>query len=130
MIEVVVGVIINADNQVLITKRKAQAFQGGLWEFPGGKVEQGETPFEALKRELQEEVGIDIQAMTRLCSLQHDYPECAVRLDTYCITDYIGEPVPLEQQPMRWVAKSELADYDFPEANWPILKMIQDDIRL
>ena len=125
IVHVVVGVIINKNNQVLIAKRASHQHQGDKWEFPGGKVENDETPQEALKRELKEELGIDIQsANSLLINVDHKYTDKTVRLEVYEVKNWQGKPEGREGQPLRWVEKSALNQYDFPEANAQILSTL------
>jgi 8-oxo-dGTP diphosphatase len=125
-IHVAVGVILNADRQVLIARRAQQAHQGGLWEFPGGKVEQGESLTEALTRELREELGIAIGRTSALLQVRHDYGDKSVLLDVHVVWEFSGEPHGLEDQPLAWVAPRELSSYAFPAANLPIVAAIAD----
>ena len=123
-VHVAVGVITNVDQQILIALRPVDVHQGGLWEFPGGKVEQGETVQQALRRELREELAIEADSFKPLLDLQHDYIDKSVRLDVWWVDDFIGSPVGHEGQSVRWVTRRELLDYDFPEANRPIVEAI------
>lgn len=127
-VNVVVGVIQRYE-QVLIAKRSEAQHQGGLWEFPGGKVESNESEIDALVRELHEELGIEVkrQPCDKMLELHHQYPDKAVHLNIYCVTDFTGEPIGREGQPVRWVALSELSDYEFPSANAPILEALIDN---
>ncbi len=120
-VHVVVAVIINQDDQILITKRASHQHQGNKWEFPGGKVEKGENPQQALQRELKEELGIDIQSVKNLIEINHIYPDKTVYLDVYEIREWHGEAMGCEGQPLRWVEKSTLDQYEFPKANTEIL---------
>lgn len=120
-LHVAAAVIFGSGGQILIARRPEDKHQGGLWEFPGGKVELGETAFSALARELLEELGItDIQA-SPLIQITHDYPERSVLLDVYSVTDFVGNPKGCEGQPIQWVSPSALINYPFPEANQPII---------
>ena len=92
MIDVAVGVIINSSQEVLMTQRALSLHQGGLWEFPGGKVEKNESVEEALIREFQEELNIRIQETTFLMMLEHHYAEKSVKLHVYKILQYNGIP--------------------------------------
>ena len=123
-VHVAVGVILDAQRRILITRRAAGAHQGDLWEFPGGKVEAGETLAAALERELREELGIAIGRTSALLEVHHDYDDKAVLLDVHVVWDYNGEPRPLEAQPMAWVTPQELALYEFPAANLPIVEAV------
>jgi 8-oxo-dGTP diphosphatase len=120
-INVAVGVIINKQKQVLLAKRHDHLHQGGKWEFPGGKVEQNESVTEALIRELKEEVDLDINQTTELMDISHDYPDKHVRLDIHLVTDFTGNAVGVEGQQVKWVDINDLKDYQFPEANKPII---------
>ena len=114
---VAVGVLIDNAGRILIAKRAATAHQGGLWEFPGGKVESGETTPMALTRELAEELGIIVHDSTQLMSVSHDYGDKQVLLDVYQVTQWAGEPHGLEGQPLAWVMPAKLGNYAFPAAN-------------
>ena len=123
-VHVAVGVILDRQQNVLLTKRAADAHQGGLWEFPGGKVEDGEDLAVALQRELLEELGIEIGRTSPLIAVQHDYADKAVLLDVHVVWDFAGEAVGLEQQPLAWVCARDLPDYEFPAANEPIVAAV------
>lgn len=117
----VVAAVIRRDNLVLIAERGAHQHQGGLWEFPGGKVEAGEARERALVRELQEELGITPTAFSPLIRIEHDYPDKSVCLDVWTVTAFEGEPHGREGQEVRWVTEGELAQHAFPAANQPIV---------
>ncbi len=121
---VAVGVIIQ-DNKCLVSKRAESAHQGGLWEFPGGKREKGETTAQALSRELSEELGIVVIESAPLILVAHDYGDKEVELDVWTVTNFEGKPHGREGQPLRWVPIRELRIYSFPEANVPILESIE-----
>ncbi len=120
VVHVAVGVVEDDRGRVLITRRSDHAHQGGLWEFPGGKVEADETVQQALGRELREELGIEPEALAPLIRIPHDYGDKRVLLDVWRVQAFAGTPAALEGQPMIWVAPSELHDYAFPAANHPI----------
>ncbi len=122
-IHVAVGVIIR-DQRIFISKRPAQLHQGGRWEFPGGKVEAGETVLAALNRELQEEVGLTVVTASPLLQLEYDYPEKRVLLDVWVVSESIGAGEGLEGQQVAWVAPADLVNYQFPDANAPILAAV------
>jgi len=124
-VHVAVGVIKNSRGEILIAKRAADAHQGGLWEFPGGKVEQGETVLDALKREFKEEVNITIESAEPLMKIEHNYGDKIVLLDIWRCEHFLGEAKGLEGQVVRWVSIAELSDYQFPEANQAIIKTLQ-----
>lgn len=123
-IHVAVGVVVK-DNNILVALRDENAHQGGLWEFPGGKVESGETLQQALSRELFEELGIQCREMSPLLEIKHDYPDKSVFLDIWWVTAFEGEPSGREGQPVKWVSVLSLRDYEFPEANKPIISAIE-----
>jgi len=120
-LHVAVGVIRDANGNVLITRRPQHVHQGGLWEFPGGKVESEENVIQALHRELHEELGLEVEAATPLIQIDHEYPERRVLLDVWEIARFSGTPHGREGQAMQWVASQQLKDYDFPAANRPII---------
>ena len=124
-VHVAVGVILDEDHNILITRRAPDAHQGDLWEFPGGKVEAGESLALALARELREELGISIGRTSGLLEIRHDYGDKSVLLDVHVVWDFSGEARALEQQPLAWVAAGELGDYAFPAANAPIVEAVQ-----
>jgi len=130
IVHVAVGVIVKDDDSVLIAKRPDNAHQGGLWEFPGGKVETGETLLDALKRELFEELLINVLEAEPLIKIRHDYGDKIVLLDVQKITRFTGEPNGNEGQPILWVAPAKLIDYKFPAANVPIITAINLPRRL
>ena len=121
-LRVAAAVIVGADGRILISRRHDHLHQGGLWEFPGGKVESGETVLEALRRELHEELGIELLQARPLIRVHHDYGERAVLLDVWRVGGFAGTPHGREGQPLAWVAPDELPGYDFPAANQPILR--------
>ena len=124
LVHVAVGVIVNADGNILIAKRPLSAHQGGLWEFPGGKVDAGETIEQALVRELREELAIDVLTSQPLIQIRHHYPDKSVLLDVHKITQFTGVPVGNEGQPIQWVDAKELNGFEFPAANRPIISAI------
>ncbi len=123
-VHVAVGVILDAQQRILLTRRAADAHQGGLWEFPGGKVEQGEDVLTALDRELREELAISVERSSPLIEVRHDYGDKAVLLDVHLVWDFSGEPKGLEDQPMAWCTAEALGDYQFPAANLPIVEAV------
>ncbi|MEC6797827.1 8-oxo-dGTP diphosphatase MutT [Photobacterium sp. S4TG1] len=121
------GIILNpTQDRIFITRRDANAHQGGLWEFAGGKVEANETAEQAVIRELNEEVGIQVTTLTPFISLAHDYPDKALQFDFFAITAFAGEARGNEGQAGLWVAISDLNDYPFPEANMAVLAKITE----
>ena len=124
-LHVAVGVVVNGAGQILITRRANDAHQGGLWEFPGGKVEATESVQRALARELHEELDIVVSCSEALLQVRHDYSDKSVLLDVWLVSAFTGEARGVEGQPLNWVARSELAGYEFPAANQPIIAAIQ-----
>jgi len=125
LVHVAVGVILDRERNILITRRAAESHQGGLWEFPGGKVEAGESLDTALARELREELGIAIGRTSALLEVRHDYGDKVVLLDVHVVWDFSGEARGLEDQPLTWVASQNLAQYAFPAANVPIVEAVR-----
>jgi 8-oxo-dGTP diphosphatase len=121
-VHVAAAVIRGADGRILLAQRADQQHQGGLWEFPGGKVEAGETVAAALRRELQEELGINVTSARPLIKVQHDYPDKQVLLDVWEVSAFSGVPHGAEGQPLAWVAPRQLPEYQFPAANTPIVQ--------
>lgn len=116
VVEVAVGVILR-DKEVFLTRRAKEAHQGGKWEFPGGKREAHESITEALSRELQEEVGIEVLTASPLIQINHDYGDKSVLLDVFTVSEFANEPESKEELEYRWVAINNLPEVDFPAAN-------------
>lgn len=127
VVHVAVGVVRGADGRVLIARRPEHAHQGGLLEFPGGKVEPSESVQQALCRELKEETGINVRpgTMNPLIVIRHDYGDKVVLLDVWQVTGALGEPVGREGQPVFWLRPGDLVPADFPVANYPIIAAIR-----
>lgn len=124
-VHVAAAAIFNDQGQVLITRRPDHVHQGGLWEFPGGKVESGELVLDALERELHEELGITIQKTRQLIRVAHDYTDKSVLLDVYRVGSFGGEAHGREGQPLKWVDPEQLSSFSFPQANLPIIRSVQ-----
>lgn len=124
-IHIAVAVIVSAKQEVLLAMRQAHQHQGGLWEFPGGKVEKNESVYDALLREINEEVGITITSAHELVKISHDYGDKAFIFDVWLVNAYNGKPVGLEGQQLRWCAITELKEDDFPAANVAIIDAIK-----
>lgn len=124
-VHVAVGVITAADGKIFIARRADSAHQGGLWEFPGGKVSPGETVQQALARELEEELAIQVLHSEPLIKIRHDYGDKQVLLDVHRVTGFTGQPVGNEGQPVQWVSRQQLADFDFPKANRAIITALK-----
>lgn len=124
-IHVAIGIVFNDAGEVLIALRPPHVEQGDLWEFPGGKVEKGETAERALARELQEEVGIIVQSAKSLLQVSHQYPNKIVLLDVWQVEKFIGVPHACElQRVVKWVPPLELTKLNFPEADHLIIKVV------
>lgn len=130
-IHVVAAVIYDNHNRdrILISKRPEHVHQGGLWEFPGGKVDLGETAYQALLRELLEELDIEVTEARPLMQISHNYADKQVFLDIWSVLSFTGQARGVEGQECRWLSLRELllegADYQFPEANRPILEKLR-----
>jgi len=127
-VHVAVGVITSTNEyhqtQYFLTKRLNSAHQGGKWEFPGGKVEKGETIAQALARELKEEVNIEVLSCQPLTIINHDYGDKKVCLEVFVVDNYIGEPNAQEGQEQSWFALEEFNNLDFPKANEAIINTL------
>ena len=124
-VHVAVGVIRDSLGNILITRRADHVHQGGLWEFPGGKLEAGESVRQALTRELHEEVGIQVEQARPLIKIRHDYGDRRVLLDVWEVCAYAGQERACEGQAMRWVTPLQLDEFSFPAANLPIIRAAQ-----
>jgi 8-oxo-dGTP diphosphatase len=120
-----VGIIRNSQREIFITQRDASSHMAGFWEFPGGKIEAGETAVDALIRELQEEVGIEAAEPELIRTLQHHFPDRVIHLHFFLVQSWAGEPYGKEGQPKRWVAQTELKEDDFPPANAEIVAALK-----
>lgn len=120
-----VAVIWNSQGQVLIDKRPQNGLLGGLWEFPGGKLEPGETIPDCIHREIKEELGIDIEVGDRLITIQHAYTHFSVTLSVYHCRHLSGQPQPLACDEVRWVTLDEIDQYPFPKANTQIITALR-----
>ncbi|KJV07900.1 Nudix family hydrolase [Methylocucumis oryzae] len=122
-LDVAVGVI-QHDGHILISLRDSALHQGGLWEFPGGKLEPGETAEQALARELMEELGISVTQASPLITINHAYPDKTVRLIVFSVTAFTGIAHSSTGQALAWVKPHELGQYAFPAANLPIINAV------
>ena len=119
-----VGVVINAAGEVLIDQRLEEGLLGGMWEFPGGKQEQGETIETCIARELKEELGIAVTVGDELITVDHAYSHKKLRFVVHLCTWVSGEPQPLASQQVRWVRPDDLGNYAFPAANARIIEAL------
>lgn len=124
LIHVVAGVLRDAAGRVLIARRPAGVHQGGLWEFPGGKLEAGEAPKMGLARELREELGIEPRASRPLIQVEHDYGDRRVLLDVHLVLRYRGQPRGREGQPLTWCSIEALDPAHFPPADRPVISAL------
>jgi 8-oxo-dGTP diphosphatase len=119
----VVAAIIRKEGRILIGKRRVGTF-AGKWEFPGGKMEPGETPEECLARELAEELGVEARVGAFFLSTRHTYSHTAIEFVTYETEIVSGEPRLHDHNEIRWVLPGELSLYDFPEADKPVVEKL------
>jgi mutator protein MutT len=121
----VVAAIVRRDGYILITQRPDDVHLARLWEFPGGKVEAGESLEAALEREIREEVGIEIRVEREFFAVEHDYPDKSVRLHFFNCSILEGEALPRGVADLRWVKPEELANYVFPPADGRLIEKLQ-----
>lgn len=121
----VVASIIHQDGKILATQRGYGDFKG-LWEFPGGKIEPGETPEEALRREIREELNIDISVEKHICIVEHDYPNFHLTMHCYWCSIVQGELVLNEHQSARWLEKTEWESVEWLPADIVVVKELQN----
>ncbi len=124
-LHVAVAAIQAPDGRLLLGRRPRHRHQGGLWEFPGGKVEAGETVWQALRREIREELALEVRAGRPLIQVPHDYPDRAVLLDVWHVADWSGIPRAREGQRLRWVHPAELSASEMPVANRAIVAALR-----
>jgi 8-oxo-dGTP diphosphatase len=125
--EVAAGILVDAEGRYLLGQRPEGKPYAGYWEVPGGKIETGESVFTALKRELQEELGIDIESSEELVVLEHDYPHAYVRLHVSIIRKWTGIPKGCEGQALSWQLLSDALPTVEPllPAAWPMLEKLK-----
>ena len=129
-LHVAVGIIYNQQQQILIAKRAEHKHQGGCWEFPGGKVEPGETVRQALDRELEEELGVQVVTASSLMTVNHNYADKQILLDVWQVTEFTGIARGNEGQAVRWIKIEECDDYQFPAANREIIEKVNRVVKL
>jgi len=128
-IHVLAGAIFDAGGRVLVAQRPAGKHMAGKWEFPGGKLAGTETPFDALRRELHEELGVHVAAARPLIQYDYAYPDRVVRLDLWCVTACSGVPEAREGQGLAWVAIDDLGAIDLLEADRPMIDALRQFAR-
>ena len=121
---VAAAAVVNNNNEVLISLRSQGVHQGGLWEFPGGKLESNESVEQALLRELDEELGIHVNSSRPLIKVTHQYPDKTVFLNVWKVDDYTGQAVGKEGQAIRWQAIDQLNHTEFPAADVPVIRAL------
>lgn len=128
LIDVAVAIIIDSQDRVLVNQRTSDREHAGEWEFPGGKIEKGESVSQALVRECQEELGVTIQEHVPLLVLEHAYPKKTVKLDVQIVKSYTGKVVGLEHQKLAWHSLHELYEINLLPADLPILHALKNVI--
>ena len=127
---VVAGALVDTDGRVLICQRPEGKEMSGLWEFPGGKVEPGETPEAALVRELNEELGVEVgvRCLAPLSFVSYDYGDFHLLMPLFVTRKWSGSPQALEQQRLQWVAPKRLAEFPMPPADVPLITALTDSL--
>lgn len=120
--------LVDSDRRVLLAQRPQGKQLAGLWEFPGGKVEAGETPEETVIRELAEELGIEtrIECLAPLTFASHSYPDFHLLMPLFICRRFEGVPVPREGQTLKWVRPAQMRDMPMPPADIPLVPMLMD----
>ncbi|BAU07899.1 DNA mismatch repair protein MutT [Fischerella major NIES-592] len=121
-----VAVIANDQGQILIDRRRQEGVMGGLWEFPGGKIETNETVEECIQREIKEELGIVVEVGEHIITIDHTYSHIRVTLTVHHCRLIQGVPQPIECDEVRWVSVDELESFAFPEANIQIIAALRE----
>ena len=122
---VAAGILRDAEGRILITERLCDGPFNGLWEFPGGKISDEESSSEALRRELAEELGIEVTASQPYLNLHHEYPDRTVDLEFFLVTEWNGEPKGLESQGLRWLLPSEIDPAALLPADAPVVQALR-----
>jgi len=120
-----VAVIYDSQGKILIDRRQQGGEMGGLWEFPGGKIEAGETIEECIQREIKEELAIEIRVGERLTTIEHTYDTFQVTLYVHDCQYVSGTPQTIECEEIHWVDPAQMEQYQFPQANLQIIKLLQ-----
>jgi 8-oxo-dGTP diphosphatase len=122
---VAAGILCDARGRVLIAERLGGGPFQGLWEFPGGKIGDGETAVEALSRELAEELGIEVTICASFMNLRHEYDDRVVTIEFFIVSDWLSEPVGREGQTLRWVPREQLDAGELLPADVPVIEALQ-----
>jgi 8-oxo-dGTP diphosphatase len=125
-IHVAAGILIDAEGRLLITDRSRASAMQEFWEFPGGKLASGESAGEALRRELVEELGIEITSCDHFHSLEHDYPEMRVAIEFFLVRKWQGTPSGIEGQVLRWLKPSQISPGELLPADEPVLAALNN----
>ncbi len=123
--DVAAGILSDAAGRVLIAERIGGGPFHGLWEFPGGKIAEGESPAQALSRELAEELGIEVTACTSFMSLRHEYDDRVVSIEFFIVSEWNSDPVGREGQELRWVPANSLNAGELLPANIPVVAALK-----
>lgn len=118
--------LVEKNGKILIAQRKSDAHLGDLWEFPGGKIYEGESPEHAVVRELREELGIGVRVERFYARIEHEYPDRHVELWVHLCALDEGKPMPIHCAACEWVAIPDLSRYTFPEANQALIKRLTE----
>ena len=124
--DVVAGILINSHNQVLLAKHISGDLYNDLWEFPGGKVEINEKAFDALSRELKEELGIEIINVSQFMKLQYEYEDKNISIQFFIVLNWHKDPFGLEGQDLSWVSLCSLDEHEFLPANTSVVKALKN----
>jgi 8-oxo-dGTP diphosphatase len=122
---VAAGILCDAEGRILISERLGGGPFQGLWEFPGGKIGEDETPAEALSRELAEELGIEVIRCASFMNLRHEYDDRVVTIQFFIVSDWVSEPVGREGQALRWVPREQLDADELLPADVPVVEALQ-----
>ena len=122
---VAAGILCDAEGRILIAERTGGGPFHGLWEFPGGKIGEGETSSEALSRELAEELGIEVTRYAAFMNLRHEYEDRIVTIEFFIVSDWVSEPVGREGQALRWVPRDQLDANELLPADVPVVEALR-----
>ena len=126
VIDVAAGLLFSA-NRLLIAQRPAGTHLAGLWEFPGGKLAPGEDWETCLRRELMEELGIQVRVGALFEEITHNYPAKTVRLRFFICTRWSGEPRPIECAALQWITRAQLGEFEFPPADERLIERLRQE---